>query len=204
MLQTPMRIPGAQKLYKEALPLVFPGLTIGNDLSKRTTNVSASASWTIWYDPVTGKNKRSSAADGLLWAAEQQRDSLTILANHKVDKVLFDKKMNAVGIVFGQTSAAKLSTVYAKGEIILAAGTLGSAPILERSGVGKASTLKAAGIKQLVNLPGVGAHLNDQPGTASSALVEAAYQNDTSIIDGRNLFAPEVSLVNIDEIWGLS
>jgi len=199
-----MRIPGAQKLYKEALPLVFPGLTIGNDLSKRTTNVSASASWTIWYDPVTGKNKRSSAADGLLWAAEQQRDSLTILANHKVDKVLFDKKMNAVGIVFGQNSTTKLSTVYAKGEIILAAGTLGSAPILERSGVGKASTLKAAGIKQLVNLPGVGAHLNDQPGTAASALVEAAYQNDTSIIDGRNLFAPEVSLVNIDEIWVLS
>lgn len=199
---TPMRIPGAQKLYKEALPLVFPGLTVGNDLSNRTSVVSASASWTIWYDPVTGKNRRSSAADGLLWAAGQQRDSLTILANHKVDKVLFDKKMNAKGVKFGTNSTSKLSTVYAKREIILAAGTLGSAPILERSGVGKASVLKAMGIEQLVDLPGVGANLNDQPGTASSALVADAYQNDTSIIDNRSLFAPEVSLVNVDEIWG--
>lgn len=197
-----MRIPGAQKLYKEALPLVFPGLTVGNDLSNRTSVVSASASWTIWYDPVTGKNRRSSAADGLLWAAGQQRDSLTILANHKVDKVLFDKKMNAKGVKFGTNSTSKLSTVYAKREIILAAGTLGSAPILERSGVGKASVLKAMGIEQLVDLPGVGANLNDQPGTASSALVADAYQNDTSIIDNRSLFAPEVSLVNVDEIWG--
>jgi len=198
-----MRIPGAQKLYKEALPLIFPGLTIGNDLSNRNTVVSASASWTIWYDSVTGKHRRSSAADGLLWAANQQRDSLTILANHKVDKVLFDKRMKAIGVRFGINSTTKLSTAYAKREVILAAGALGSAPILERSGVGKASVLKAIGIKQLVDLPGVGAHLNDQPGTATSALVAAAYQNDTSIIDGRQLFAPEISLVNVDEIWGL-
>jgi len=198
-----MRIPGAQKLYKGALPLVFPGLTVGSDLSNRSTVVSASASWTIWYDPVTGKNRRSSAADGLLWAASQQRNSLTILANHKVDKVLFDKRMNAIGVRFGINSTTKLSTVYARKEIILAAGTLGSAPILERSGVGKASVLKAIGIKQRVDLHGVGAHLNDQPGTASSALVATAYQNNTSIIDGRNLFAPEISLVNVDEIWGV-
>jgi DNA polymerase IIIc chi subunit len=30
------------------------------------------------------------------------------------------------------------------------------------------------------------------------------YQNDTSIVDGRNIFGPEVSLVNIDEIWTTS
>jgi len=199
-----MRIPGAQKLYKEALPLVFPGLTIGNDLSNRTSVVSASTSWTIWYDPVTGKNRRSSAADGLLWAAGQQRDSLTILANHKVDKILFDNMMSAIGVRFGINSTTKLSTVYAKREVILAAGTLGSAPILERSGVGKASVLKAMNIKQRVDLPGVGAHLNDQSGTATSALVADVYQNDTSIIDGRSLFGPVISLVNIDEIWGSS
>ncbi|KAM3562568.1 hypothetical protein ARSEF4850_002704 [Beauveria asiatica] len=41
----------------------------------------------------------------------------------------------------------------------------------------------------------------DQPGSAVSALVSKRYHNDTSIIDGRNIFAPEVSLVNIDQIW---
>lgn len=199
-----MRIPGGQKLYKEALPLAFPGLLAGNDLSNRTSVVSASTSWTIWYDSVTGKNRRSSAADGLLWSASQQRKSLTILANHKVDKVLFDQKMNAVGVTFGKNSSTALATVYAKKEVILAAGTLASAPILERSGVGKASILKELGINQLVDLPGVGANLNDQPGTGSSALIAEAYQNDTSLIDSRGMFAPVISLVNVDEIWGSS
>lgn len=27
------------------------------------------------------------------------------------------------------------------------------------------------------------------------------YLNDTSIIDNRNLFAPIVSLINVDQIW---
>ena len=44
----------------------------------------------------------------------------------------------------------------------------------------------------------------DQPGTGTSALVADAYQNDTQLIDGRNLFAPDISLVNVDEIWGSS
>ena len=61
-----MRIPKAQALYNGALPLVFNGLTIGDDLSNRSTIQAASTSWTIWYDPVTGKNRRSSAADALL------------------------------------------------------------------------------------------------------------------------------------------
>lgn len=230
-----MRIPGAVALYKRALPLIFPGLTIGDDLSNRTSVVSASTSWTIWYDPVTGKNRRSSAADGLLWAANQQRDCLTVLATHKVAKVVFDEAMTATGVSFasnnGSSPSPNLFNVYASKGVILSAGSLASGPILERSGIGRADILSAAGVKQMVDLPGVGSNLNasscspiskhgtplsewvntytpnsaqDQPGTSSSALVSEAYQNDTSIIDGRNLFAPEISLVNVDEIWGAS
>ncbi|KAK6329605.1 hypothetical protein TWF696_004706 [Orbilia brochopaga] len=203
---TPMRIPKAVALYKEALPFAFNDLTIGNDLSNRTSVVSASTSWTIWYDSVTDKNRRSSAADGLLWSPDQQRDCLTVLANHTVDRVLFSKDMTATGVVFGSKSAAKgkMSRAYAEKGVVLSAGTFGSAPILERSGVGNAVALKAAGVKQLLDLPGVGANLNDQPGTSTSALIAEAFRNDTSLIDGRNLFGPEISLVNIDEIWGTS
>lgn len=116
-------------------------------------------------------------------------------------------------------NGGRLSTVYARKEVILAAGALGSAPILERSGVGNSayvlsninissttyrtvySVLKKAGIKQRVNLPGVGMNLNDQPGTSASATVLSSAASNTSIIDGRNLFAPDISLVNIDEIF---
>ncbi len=121
--------------------------------------------YTIWHDPVTGKNRRSSAADGYLWAPGQQRAKLTVLATHKVDKVLFDRKLTATGVVFLPTNGSVPSPsnafkAYATKGVILSAGSLASAAILERSGVGSPSVLKAAGIKRLVDLPGVGAHLN--------------------------------------------
>ncbi|KAK3356839.1 GMC oxidoreductase [Lasiosphaeria hispida] len=205
---TPLRIPGAVDLYKEALPLVFPGLAVGGDLSNRTSVSSASTMYTIWYDTVTGKNRRSSAADGYLWAPNQQRAKLTVLATHVVDKVLFGQGITATGVSFlpanGSTPSSKTFKAYAAKGVILSAGSLASAPVLERSGVGKPSVLKSAGITRLVDLPGVGANVNDQPGTAAYALVSAAYQNDTSIIDNRSLFAPEISLINIDELWPLT
>lgn len=30
------------------------------------------------------------------------------------------------------------------------------------------------------------------------------YHNDTSMVDGLNIFGPEISLVNIDQIWTTS
>ncbi|KAI5120562.1 hypothetical protein M0805_002512 [Coniferiporia weirii] len=199
---TPMRIPEGQKLYKEALPYAFQGLTIGNDLSNRTSIVSASTSWTIWYDEETKTNRRSSAAFALLYAEDQQRDELTVLAEHKVAKVLFHSNLTAYGVQFGnQTEGETLYNVYASKEVILAAGSLATAPILERSGIGAAAVLKSAGVTQLVDLPGVGLNLNDQPGTSTSATVTNAYLNNTSLIDNVNLFAPDISLVNIDEIF---
>ncbi|KAL5522853.1 hypothetical protein ACEPAG_8871 [Sanghuangporus baumii] len=203
---TPMRIPQSQSLYKEAVPIIFPGLTIGNDLSNRTSTDSASTSWTIWYNPETQKNTRSSAAYGLLYASSQQRVTLTVLAEHTVAKVLFksDSDLTAKGVQFGNASDRGLFEAYASKEVILAAGSLATAPILERSGIGSSSILSKAGVKTLVNLPGVGRNLNDQPGTGTSALVTNSFQNDTGIIDGRNLFAPIISLANIDQLFGAS
>lgn len=191
--------------------MAFPGLTIGNDLSNRSSDgtVSASSSWTIWYDNSTGENRRSSAADGYLWDPEEQRDSLTVLTNHKVDKILFGHDFAARSVAFGTKPGADVpgsqpgqQIVHANKEIILAAGSLASTSVLERSGVGSPGILAAASIEVLVDLPGVGVNLVDQPGTGTSALVAEAYQNDTSLIDRRNFFAPELSLVNVNQIWG--
>lgn len=159
-----MRIPTAVKLYKEALPDAFPGLSIGNDLSNRTSVVSASASWTIWPDVDTGKTHRCSAADALLWAPSQQRPTLTVLANHTVTRILFTSAMTAHGVVFTDSTLPndlrKMHQVRARKGVVLAAGTLATAPILERSGIGRQDVLDAANIKQLVDLPGVGVNLN--------------------------------------------
>lgn len=107
---------------------------------------------------MTNINYRSSAADALLWAEDQQRESLTVLAKHKVNKVLFDEMLSTVGVEFG-TNVSGSWHAFANKEVILSAGSLASAPILERSGVGSARVLKTAGVKQFVELPGVGANL---------------------------------------------
>ncbi|KAK9415566.1 putative Glucose oxidase [Seiridium unicorne] len=126
-----------------------------------------------------------------------------VLANHTVDKVVFEptegQEPKAIGVVLVAGAEFPVSTVLAGKEVILAAGSLGSAPILERSGIGNPGILQGVGIVRVVSLPGVGVNLNDQPGTGTSALVFEKYWNDTSIIDGRILFAPEISLVNLDE-----
>ncbi|KAJ7460669.1 hypothetical protein FB451DRAFT_1405213 [Mycena latifolia] len=197
----PMRIPAAQALYKAAVALVF-GIPDSPDLSARTGSVSASTSWTIWWDPVAQITRRASAAYSLLYPKSKQQDTLTVLTEHTVAKVLFNKKMEATGLQFGSVTTGTLYTVKAKYEVILAAGSLATPPILERSGVGNKSVLDSFGIKQLVDLPGVGLNLQDQPGTGLSALVQTVNATNDLLIDNRNIFAPVISLLNIDQLFG--
>jgi choline dehydrogenase-like flavoprotein len=51
--------------------------------------------------------------------------------------------------------------IQARQEVILSAGSIQSPGLLELSGIGKKSALDAAGIKQVVDLPGVGENLQD-------------------------------------------
>ncbi|KAJ7173724.1 hypothetical protein C8R46DRAFT_1083796 [Mycena filopes] len=199
----PMRIPEAQAIYKAAIALVF-GFPDSPDLSDRKGSVSASTSWTIWWDPVAQITRRASAAYSLLYPHSQQHNTLTVLTEHKVAKVVFDKHKHtkATGLQFGATTGGSLYTVNAKYEVLLAAGSLATPPILERSGLGSKSVLKSAGITQLVDLPGVGLNLQDQPGTGLSALVQTANNTNGLLIDNRNIFAPVITLLNIQQLFG--
>lgn len=83
------------------------------------------------------------------------RKNLIIRPDSLVDKVLFEGKQ-AIGV-----RLADGETLHA-GEVILSAGTYGSAAILLRSGVGPKADLQALNIEQVVELP-VGQHLMDHP-----------------------------------------
>ncbi|TRM56965.1 hypothetical protein BD626DRAFT_516982 [Schizophyllum amplum] len=194
-----MRIPDAQRLYKAAMPLVFEGLKLSDDLSDRDNSAMASTSWTIWNDESSGTDvvRRSSAAHAFLYAEDQQRSTLTVLYNHKVLSVTFDSKIKATGIQFGPSDGGSIMTASAKKEVLLASGSLQTPPILERSGYPE-----QFGIDALVDLPAVGRNLQDQPGTGASALVNDANATNTELIDNINLFAPVISLVNMDELFG--
>ncbi|CCF36186.1 choline dehydrogenase [Colletotrichum higginsianum] len=58
--------------------------------------------------------------------------------------------------------------LLARREVIVSGGSLLSPAILENSGIGKADVLSAAGIEQLVDLPGVGENLQDHVRIQSS------------------------------------
>ncbi len=64
----------------------------------------------------------------------------------------------ATGIVYAKGGETWLATA---GEVVLAAGAVGSPAILEHSGIGDGDRLRAAGIDPLVHLPGVGENLQD-------------------------------------------
>ena len=58
-------------------------------------------------------------------------------------------------------SGSELVTAQATGEVILSAGSIGTPQILQLSGIGPAALLHERGITPVVDLPGVGANLQD-------------------------------------------
>ena len=55
----------------------------------------------------------------------------------------------------------ELVTAKANSEVILSAGSIGSPQILQLSGIGRSESLQQVGVKAIVDLPGVGANLQD-------------------------------------------
>ena len=91
----------------------------------------------------------------------KNRSNLNIVTKAYVTKILFNG-LNAVGVTF--TRAGMNFTVMATREIILSAGTIGSAQLLMLSGVGPQDHLNSLGIPLITNLP-VGNNLHDHTNT---------------------------------------
>ncbi len=64
-------------------------------------------------------------------------------------------------VASGGRSASGIFELQASRRVILCAGTIGSPAILQRSGIGPADQLQRAGVQPLLDLPGVGANLQD-------------------------------------------
>ena len=65
----------------------------------------------------------------------------------------------AIGVNY--IAANKQLSIFARREVILSAGSIGSPVLLQRSGIGPAAVLEAAGVSVKADLPGVGANLQD-------------------------------------------
>ncbi|KAJ7756408.1 alcohol oxidase [Mycena maculata] len=109
---------------------------------------------------------RSYSASGYYCPAST-RKNLHVLTGAQASKILFTAGSNlkATGVSFISNSVA--FNASASKEVILAAGAVQTPQLLELSGIGDETILSALGIETLVNLPGVGANLQDHIYTVS-------------------------------------
>jgi choline dehydrogenase-like flavoprotein len=101
--------------------------------------------------------RRWSAARGFLKPA-LKRPNLRLETGCLVERVEFDGK-RAVGVRFRQNGVSRIARC--RGEVILAAGAIGSVQALLLSGVGPAAQLAQFGIPVVLDKSGVGENLQD-------------------------------------------
>ncbi len=100
---------------------------------------------------------RWSAADAFLKPVKS-RANLKVVTGALVDRVEMAEG-RATGVRYRLGNAEKVAR--ARGEVLLAAGAIGSPAILERSGIGGAARLSALGITPVLDAPDVGGNLQD-------------------------------------------
>jgi choline dehydrogenase len=107
---------------------------------------------------VTVRNGRRASASTAFLRPALKRSNLTVITDATVDKVVLSGRA-AIGVE--AIIAGTRHRLTARREIILAAGSVASPPILLRSGLGDAAELQRMQIPVLHNLLGVGRNLQD-------------------------------------------
>ena len=104
-----------------------------------------------------------------------QRPNLRVITGATIVRVLFDD-LRAAGLeILTKEGRQRLD---ARREVIVSAGSFGSPAILMRSGLGPAAHLHGLGIEPLLNLPGVGANLQDH---ATTVLIQRTPRSDATL-----------------------
>lgn len=137
-------------------------IPVTDDLQDLVTGHGAEH-WLKWINRDTGR--RSDSAHAYIHSTRACHQNLHLVCNTKVEKVIIEGD-RATGIKAVPTkplshSDAKPRVYKARKFIIVSGGTLSSPLILQRSGIGDPEKLRKAGVKPLVDLPGVGLNFQD-------------------------------------------
>lgn len=106
---------------------------------------------------VNEHHRRDSTARAFLYPA-MKRPNLTVVANALTTRVVIENG-RAVGVDYVKDGL--LTRAHAAREVVLSAGAYNSPQLLMLSGIGPANELAAHGIKPVLDLPGVGKHLEE-------------------------------------------
>ena len=116
------------------------------------------------------RGRRWSAARGFLKPI-LKRPNLRLATGAHVERILFEGR-RAIGLRYRQDGQSR--EARASGEVILAAGAIGSPQLLELSGVGRPELIQAIGAPVVHALPGVGENLQDHLQLRTIFAVEGA------------------------------
>src|SRR6185295_19433070 len=105
---------------------------------------------------------------------------LAVLTDAQATRILLADN-RAIGVDYRYGGARH--SVYARGEVVLAAGALNSPRLMQLSGLGAASHLRSAGITVKADIPGVGSDLQNH---YAGHLTFACHETFTTADGGRN------------------
>jgi choline dehydrogenase len=112
-----------------------------------------------WQDLTIKDGTRQTVVDAYLRPATR-RPNLDVVTDVMVERVHVHHG-RCTGVDY--RGAEGIVTAHCAREVVLTAGTVGSAQLLMLSGIGDASHLRAVGVEVVQDLPGVGANLHDHP-----------------------------------------
>jgi choline dehydrogenase len=156
--------------------LASSGVPVSGDLS------GAEQEGVAWHDLAIAHGERVSSADGYLRPVIG-RPNLTVETDSLVTGLAV-RGGRCTGVQY--TGGAGPATAEASAEVILCAGAIGSAQLLLLSGIGPASQLRGLGIEPVLDLPEVGANLQDHPivmvsYASTTALPASRYNNGEAV-----------------------
>jgi choline dehydrogenase len=145
-----------------------------DSLAEDVFAAAAGLGWQRVADPDEGEQERigrtpvalSRAGSGLgalVARLAARRPNLTVATSSRADRVLFERD-RAVGV--RTRHAGRTADHRARREVVLAAGALGTARILQLSGIGPAGVLRMAGVRVVLDRPNVGRRLREHRGVA--------------------------------------
>ncbi|KAJ4253463.1 hypothetical protein NW762_010621 [Fusarium torreyae] len=131
--------------------------------------------------------------------AEISGSNLEILDDSEVSKISLTapsgkKKSVATGVTLRDGTFIK-----ARREVIISAGSIQSPGLLERSGIGKKSVLRTAGLNQIIDLPGVGENLQDHLRVMTSYQLKPEYTSFDALRSNVTFAAQQLALWNAGE-----
>ncbi|KAG8927754.1 hypothetical protein FRC02_007811 [Tulasnella sp. 418] len=137
------------------------------------------------------------------------RPNLHILFNNTVTK-FFTENGRATRVEFAQDGFAQRRTVGVNKEVLLNGGAIGSPNILMQSGVGPRDVLEKAGVPVVVDLPGVGQHMQDHLSTQvvfkTNAETAATIHNSGGMTSGssavQSFINSAIAYTNITDLLG--